>query len=162
MHSGREHDSRPRARLFYRPRPTLELDTGRGLTLGKFLLRVCCICLTSLPLGVLFAASVICPCSQVCVFPSLQVRFCKYCMPCGQNRDLVHLRCGKAHEFAVTKSPYRCFLPPLVAGLLVALVPECCWAHYDFSVLHGENNTSQASPRTPTQHTFQPQEAVQP
>ena len=29
-------------------------------------------------------------------------------------------------------------------------------------VLHGESNTSQASPRTPTQRTFQPQEAVQP
>ena len=29
-------------------------------------------------------------------------------------------------------------------------------------VLHGESNTDQASPRTPTQRTFQPQEAVQP
>ena len=29
-------------------------------------------------------------------------------------------------------------------------------------VLHGESNTGQASPRTPTQRTFQPQEAVQP
>ena len=31
-----------------------------------------------------------------------------------------------------------------------------------FSVLHGESITDQASPRTPTQRTFQPQEAVQP
>ena len=30
------------------------------------------------------------------------------------------------------------------------------------SVLHGESITDQASPRTPTQRTFQPQEAVQP
>ena len=29
-------------------------------------------------------------------------------------------------------------------------------------VLHGESITDQASPRTPTQRTFQPQEAVQP
>ena len=29
-------------------------------------------------------------------------------------------------------------------------------------VLHGERNTDQASPRTPTQLTFQPQDAVQP
>ena len=29
-------------------------------------------------------------------------------------------------------------------------------------VLHGESNTGQASPRTPTQRMFQPQEAVQP
>ena len=29
-------------------------------------------------------------------------------------------------------------------------------------VLHGESNTGQASPRTPTQRTIQPQEAVQP
>ena len=31
-----------------------------------------------------------------------------------------------------------------------------------WSVLHGESITDQASPRTPTQRTFQPQEAVQP
>ena len=31
-----------------------------------------------------------------------------------------------------------------------------------YSVLHGESNTGQASPRTPTQRTFQAQEAVQP
>ena len=29
-------------------------------------------------------------------------------------------------------------------------------------VLHGESNTDRASPRTPTQRTLQPQEAVQP
>ena len=29
-------------------------------------------------------------------------------------------------------------------------------------VLHGESSTDQASPRTPTQRTCQPQEAVQP
>ena len=29
-------------------------------------------------------------------------------------------------------------------------------------VLHGESNTGQALPRTPTQRTFQPQDAVQP
>ena len=30
------------------------------------------------------------------------------------------------------------------------------------ALLHGESITDQASPRTPTQRTFQPQEAVQP
>ena len=30
------------------------------------------------------------------------------------------------------------------------------------TVVHGESITDQASPRTPTQRTFQPQEAVQP
>ena len=34
----------------------------------------------------------------------------------------------------------------------------CFWP----CVLHGESNTGQASPRTPTQRTFQPQEAEQP
>ena len=33
---------------------------------------------------------------------------------------------------------------------------------YSSPVLHGESITDQASPRTPTQRTFQPQEAVQP
>ena len=42
------------------------------------------------------------------------------------------------------------------------LVPDCCWAYSFFSVLHGESNTGQASPRTPTQRTIQPQEAAQP
>ena len=32
----------------------------------------------------------------------------------------------------------------------------------EIRVLHAESNTGQASPRTPTQRTFQPQEAVQP
>ena len=34
--------------------------------------------------------------------------------------------------------------------------------HGGFLLVHGESNTDQASPRTPTQCTFQPQEAVQP
>ena len=34
--------------------------------------------------------------------------------------------------------------------------------HQHTCVLHGESITDQASPRTPTQRTFQPQEAVQP
>ena len=37
-------------------------------------------------------------------------------------------------------------------------MPACVFMR----VLHGESITDQASPRTPTQRTFQPQEAVQP
>ena len=37
-----------------------------------------------------------------------------------------------------------------------------CMCQPQEAVLHGESSTDQASPRTPTQRTFQPQEAVQP
>ena len=36
------------------------------------------------------------------------------------------------------------------------------YVHPGIMVLHGESITDQASPRTPTQRTFQPQEAVLP
>ena len=47
------------------------------------------------------------------------------------------------------------------------LIPDARLAKFPNSrimtmVLHGESITDQASPRTPTQRTFQPQEAVQP
>ena len=49
-----------------------------------------------------------------------------------------------------------CLVAAVHAWLFDAL--ECCM----FGVLHGESITGQASPRTPTQRTFQPQIAVQP
>ena len=71
-------------------------------------------------------------------------------------------------------------LPAVVGGVFpgckFAAFPWCCkfsrWPPsqaYPMSVrgsqvlrIHGESNTGQASPRTPTQRTIQPQEAAQP
>ena len=48
-------------------------------------------------------------------------------------------------------------------ALLVAMLVLCCvCADQGSFLLYGESITDQASPRTPTQRTFQPQEAVQP
>ena len=48
-------------------------------------------------------------------------------------------------------------------GAVVLAMAEYEWRHVrSLIVLHGESITDQAPPRTPTQRTFQPQEAVQP